>query len=171
MIRAFTMEDMPTVLKIWLTASIDAHHFIAAKFWQEQLNDMRLFYIPAAENYLYQHGTQVLGFYSLYENKLAALFVKPEMQGLGIGGNLLEHARQQREQLTLNVYCDNQASVNFYRHKGAVIIGEQICPHTGHKEYKMQLTGLKGLSAHTKKSFSLAIAKGRQSSEDKEHKQ
>ncbi len=162
MIRAFTMEDMPAVLKIWLTASIDAHHFIAAKFWQEHLNDMRLFYIPAAENYLYQHGTQVLGFYSLYENKLAALFVKPEMQGLGIGGNLLEHARQQREQLTLNVYCDNQASVNFYRHKGAVIIGEQICPHTGHKEYKMQLTGLKGLSAHTKKSFSLAIAKGRQ---------
>ncbi|MBO2637099.1 GNAT family N-acetyltransferase [Shewanella algae] len=143
MIRSFAKEDMYPLLEIWLTASIDAHDFIAADFWQSQLDNMRRVYIPAAENYVYQHGAEVLGFYSLYENSLAALFVKPTMQGLGIGSRLLEHARQQREQLTLSVYCDNQASVDFYQRRGAVIIGEQTCADTGHREYSMQLTGLR----------------------------
>ncbi|WP_218997501.1 hypothetical protein [Shewanella algae] len=79
MIRSFAKEDMYPLLEIWLTASIDAHDFIAADFWQSQLDNMRRVYIPAAENYVYQHGAEVLGFYSLYENSLAALFVKPAL--------------------------------------------------------------------------------------------
>ena len=40
---------------------------------------MREIYLPAADSQLLCLGEQVLGFYSLHEGSLAALFVAPEI--------------------------------------------------------------------------------------------
>ncbi|NER79286.1 MAG: N-acetyltransferase [Leptolyngbya sp. SIO1D8] len=137
MIRKYNESDTELVLKIWLSASIRAHNFVKPEFWESQVENMRSIYIPASETYVYEKNSKVVGFYSLYENNLAAIFVVPEMQGQGIGKQLLAHAKSQRSSLTLSVYQENEASYQFYLSQGFKVVSEQIDEHTGYPEYTM----------------------------------
>lgn len=137
MIRKYNGNDMDSVLEIWLSASVQAHDFISPEFWESQVENMRNIYIPASETYVYEVESKVVGFYALYENSLAAIFVSPELQGKGIGKQLLSHAKTQRAELSLAVYKENQASYQFYLSQGFKVLCEQLDEHTGHPEYTM----------------------------------
>ncbi|MFH0226479.1 N-acetyltransferase [Vibrio furnissii] len=137
MIRKYNENDMNSVLDIWLNASVKAHAFISPEFWESQVENMRNIYIPASETYVYEVESKVVGFYALYENSLAAIFVSPELQGKGIGKQLLSHAKTQRAELSLAVYKENQASYQFYLSQGFKVLSEQLDEHTGHLEYTM----------------------------------
>lgn len=136
-IRPFTTADMETVLTIWLDASLLAHHFIPSRYWHDNLGPMRELYLPAADSYVLWHDGKALGFYSLYEETLAAIFVTPAQQGHGYGKALLAHAKQQRQTLRLQVYQQNRASCDFYLAQGFQIKAEQQDPHTGCAEWVM----------------------------------
>ncbi|TOM78901.1 GNAT family N-acetyltransferase, partial [Vibrio parahaemolyticus] len=99
---------------------------MSAEFWESQVENMRSFYIPASETYVYEAESKVVGFYALYENSLAAIFVSPELQGKGIGKQLLSHAKTQRAELNLSVYKENQASYLFYLSQGFKVVSEQL---------------------------------------------
>jgi len=131
-IRRYNENDMDSVLEIWLNASVKAHDFISAEFWESQVENMRNLYIPASETYVYETESKVVGFYALYENSLAAIFVSPELQGKGIGKQLLSHAKAQRALLSLCVYKENKASYQFYLSQGFKVVSEQSDEHTGH---------------------------------------
>ncbi len=137
MIRKYQEIDIHHVLKIWLTASIEAHDFVDASFWESQIENMRNSYIPASDVYVFEKNSEVVGFYAVHGDNLAALFVAPEFQGQGIGKQLLAHAKNQRVTLTLLVYKENIASYQFYLSQGFKVLNEQIDAHTGHQEYKM----------------------------------
>ena len=139
MIRKFKESDMESVLDIWLCASIKAHNFVKASFWESQVENMRNIYIPASELYVYEENSKVLGFYALNNNDLAAIFVIPNQQGKGIGKKLMAHAKKQRTILKLNVYKENEASHQFYLSQGFKVVSEQADEHTGHKEYTMTI--------------------------------
>jgi len=79
---------------------------------------MRKIYIPASETYVYEMNYEVVSFYALHENRLAAIFVEPDLQAKSIGKQLLNHAKSQRTILTLSVYKENQASYQFYISQG-----------------------------------------------------
>lgn len=64
MIRTFEPRDMDQLLEIWLSASIKAHDFIDASFWQANIESMRDVYIPASETFVIEDSSGVLGFYS-----------------------------------------------------------------------------------------------------------
>lgn len=138
MIRKNTEDDLDKILDIWLNASIKAHDFVAAEFWQSQLENMRNIYLPAAETYVYEMESGVVGFYALHQDNLAAIFVAPECQGQGIGKQLLDHAKTRRRVLTLTVYKENQASCQFYLSQGFSVLNEQLDDHTGQPEYVMR---------------------------------
>lgn len=139
MIRAFNPSDIDAVLAIWLQASIKAHDFVAADFWVSQVDNMRDIYIPASKTYVYESESEVVGFYALYDNTLAAIFVSPEYQSKGIGKQLINHAKNQCAELTLSVYKENDASFQFYLAQGFSIVSEQADEHTGHQEYSMRV--------------------------------
>ncbi|MEZ8917018.1 N-acetyltransferase [Vibrio lentus] len=139
MIREYNPADIEAVLDIWLTASIKAHDFVVPEFWESQVANMRDLYIPASTTYVYQVDGEVRGFYSLYEGILAAIFVSTEHQGSGIGKQLMHHAKLERPNLSLNVYKENQATIQFYLSQGFSIVSEQVDEHTGHQEYTMYL--------------------------------
>ena len=109
MIRHFRDDDLDTILDIWLRASIKAHDFVEQKYWESQVQNMRDIYIPASDSYVYVKDNKIIGFYSLYENTLAAIFVYPEFQGQGFGRQLLLHAKKQKGVLTLSVYKENKS--------------------------------------------------------------
>ena len=139
-IRALQADDMEAVLAIWRAVSIQAHDFIAPDFWQAQRDAMRERYLPASETYVAETSGQVVGFYSLYENTLAAIFVQPEGQGRGLGSALLEDAKRRRAWLELTVYAQNTPSIRFYEARGFVRRGEQQDEHTGAPELLMRFS-------------------------------
>lgn len=141
MIRPFTASDMEAVLRIWLDASVRAHDFVPAQFWQEQLPAMRTVYLPFAQVWVYEDAGQVLGFYALVEDQLAAIFVAPQQQGQGVGAALMQHAKAQRPQLELQVYRDNHASRAFYRAHGWVDEAESVDEATGQVQLSMHWRG------------------------------
>ena len=141
MIKKYSGNDLDSVIKIWLAASIKAHSFVPEDFWRSQIGNMREIYIPASETYVYELDSEVVGFYALYENNLAAIFVKPELQGKGIGKQLINHAKTLRQTINLNVYKENQASYDFYRSQGFKLVNEQTDPHTGHQEFTLSFNG------------------------------
>lgn len=141
MIRPCKSSDIDTVLDIWLDASIQAHDFVDAAYWQSQLGNMRDIYLPASEVHVYDQNPGIAGFYALHGDSLAAIFVAPSLQGRGIGKQLLAHAKRQRTSLTLSVYQANDPSYRFYLSQGFCVVGEQTDDHTGHPEYTMTWAG------------------------------
>ncbi|HHG3517599.1 TPA: N-acetyltransferase [Vibrio parahaemolyticus] len=137
MIRKYNSNDLDSVLEIWLEASVKAHDFVPADFWESQVESMRNIYIPASEVFVYEIESKIVGFYALYESALAAIFVFSEFQGKGIGKQLLSHAKAQRAILSLSVYRENQASYQFYLSQGFAVVSEQLDEHMGHPEYTM----------------------------------
>ena len=137
MIRNATSYDIPAVLEIWLQASLLAHTFIPSCFWRSRLNDMEQIYLPQAETYVCEQYNEVVGFISLVDNHLAALFVRPMLQGHGHGKRLLQHVQSIRNELSLCVYSRNTRAVTFYRRSGFREQDERRDCHTGELERVM----------------------------------
>ncbi|NMX62929.1 N-acetyltransferase [Pseudomonas sp. WS 5079] len=137
MIRPLDPKDLDCVLQIWLDASLIAHDFIDAAFWQSQVENMRNLYLPASQTFVIERQSTVVGFYSLLEQQMAALFVAPDCQGQGLGKQLVAHARKQQPVLTLAVYKNNSASYQFYLSQGFVVTHEEIDEHSGQAQYWM----------------------------------
>ena len=140
MIRKFEISNIDKVIDIWLTASIKAHDFIDKSFWQSKVTDMREQYIPVSETYVYEENKEVIGFISLYNETISAIFISPDSQGKGIGSQLIQKAKEVRENLNLTVYKENKKSIEFYIKCGFKIEKEQIDAHTGHVELLMEFT-------------------------------
>ncbi|CBV42828.1 N-acetyltransferase [Halomonas elongata] len=138
MIRTYREADIDQVLDIWLSASIKAHGFVDPEFWESKVDEMRDRYIPASETFVYERNDRVVGFYSLFEDTLAAIFVDPDLQGQGIGAALLDDAKGRREELRLTVYRENAPSVRFYEKHGFIPLGDQVDENTGHAEIVMR---------------------------------
>lgn len=141
MIRRYNPpQDTGRVVRIWLEASILAHHFIPAMYWIGKQEDMKNVYLPASTTYVYvdEQTGLVQGFISMVDdNYLAALFVIPEAQGKGIGTALMDYVKKNHPEITLKVYAKNQPSVVFYEKQGFRLAEEQIEEETAEKEFVM----------------------------------
>lgn len=128
---------MEEVLTIWLETSIETHDFIERNFWESKVADMRNVYLPAAETYVYDGEGTLRGFVSLCGDTIAALFVRPSVHGKGIGTQLMNKAKERRQNLNLTVYKENHRGIGFYEKCGFRVETEQIDRHTGHPELLM----------------------------------
>jgi len=138
MIRKFESKDTDNILKIWLEASVISHNFIPENYWLEKLNDMRHIYLPQSNTFVIEENSIIVGFISLVENYIAALFVHPINQGKGFGKKLLQHAKELYPELILNVYSKNKKSIAFYTNQDFKMKNEQIEAQTGELETVME---------------------------------
>lgn len=138
MIRDFEQQDMDSVVRIWLDASLIAHDFIPEDYWKGKSEELRELYIPNSKTFVYENeSAELLAFISMKDQYIAALFVDPLEQGKGIGKQLLDFVKQLYQNLELDVYTENLDSVAFYKKHGFIIQEEGVEEGTGHKEYKM----------------------------------
>ena len=137
-IRKALDADYDKIVKIWLDASVLAHPFVDPGCWQSNAGEMKSTYIPMSESWLIGQEGRVLGFYSLLDDYLAAIFLKPSSQGMGVGTLLLNHAKGLTTWLNLKVYKENKGSVEFYKSRGFKILSEQIDTATGAPECLME---------------------------------
>ncbi|NBI65687.1 GNAT family N-acetyltransferase [Pseudoflavonifractor sp. 60] len=136
MIRPFVPQDLEQILNIWLETNLQAHPFVPASYWRGQLEGVGQA-LPQAEVYVWEEEGRVLGFLGLVEDYIAGIFVRPGCQSAGVGKQLLDRAKEVREQLTLHVYRKNTRAAAFYRREGFSPLSEQTDPATGEEELEM----------------------------------
>ncbi len=139
MIRIFDPQDMDIVLDIWLKGSLQAHGFIDKSYWEQQKERFRetLSSHSITAVYCEPHTDRTIGFISLVENFITALYVTPEEQGRGIGHDLLCRAKYLYPVLELSVYTENKSALSFYLNEGFQIVRYQTDQATGHEEALM----------------------------------
>ena len=130
-------EYVDVIADIWLESTIAAHAFIPASYWQSKLDQMKSVWLPSSESWGIQQGGNVSGFYSLVDDRLAALFLRPSDQGKGFGTILIKHAKSQRIRLELTVYKKNTAAIHFYVKCGFHFQNSRIDEGTGEVEQVM----------------------------------
>lgn len=137
-IRSSKNSEVNKLVEIWYESSLIAHDFINGDYWKSQRTEMEEKYIPMSETYVVSKEKNVVGFVSMKDNYLAALFIDVKHQGGGYGKGLLDFIKRQRENIQLKVYKKNNKAVDFYLKNGFVIKEETIDEQTSGEEFLME---------------------------------
>lgn len=117
MIRAFETRDLEQVMRLWLEGNLQAHGFLGEAYWRENVPAVEAA-IGEAEVYVYEAEGRLLGFIGLKDSYVAGIFVDRQARSGGIGGRLLEFAKERKDSLSLHVYAENSRAVRFYLREG-----------------------------------------------------
>lgn len=137
-IRAYKAADIDTLIDIWYRGSIKAHDFIDSSYWWSQRREMKEKYLPMSENYVITYQSRIIGFISMVDDYLAALFIDVLYQSKGYGKELLNFAKKQRDVIQLKVYKENTMAVRFYLKNGFLLKKELTDEQTNEQEYLMK---------------------------------
>ncbi|UNK19541.1 N-acetyltransferase [Paenibacillus sp. N3/727] len=141
-IRLFQNSDTERAVDIWLEGSLRSHPFIDSGYWEAQKEAMASLYLPSSTTFVLEHEDEdndtIIGFVSLIEQYIAALFIDVNAQNRGYGGRLLDHIKKERDSLHLKVYQKNESATQFYKKNGFYIVEESVDPETSESEYVMK---------------------------------
>lgn len=133
-------NDLDTLIDIWYTGSLQAHNFIDSSYWKSHIKKMKEEYIPMSEMHVITNQTKIIGFISMVDDYLAALFIDVACQNEGAGKKLLDFEKEQRNIIQLKVYKENSSAVRFYKNNGFIIKKELTDEQTNEQEYMMEWT-------------------------------
>lgn len=136
MIRKLRKADIDSVADIWLDTNRKAHAFIPASYWERNFASVKEM-LPQAEVYVYETETGIQGFLGLNGEYIEGIFVSEAAQSRGIGKLLLNHAKDRKPALRLNVYQKNVRAIRFYRREGFQIRRSGLDAATGEAECEM----------------------------------
>lgn len=136
-IRANKKTEIDKLVEIWYEGSIIAHDFINKSYWKTQKDKMKQMYIPMSETYVIENEQDVVGFVSMMNNYLAALFIDVKHHREGYGRSLLDFIKEKKENIQLKVYKKNGKAVDFYLKNGFAIKAETLDEQTSEREYLM----------------------------------
>src|SRR5699024_12055144 len=77
--------------------------------------------LPMSETHVITNQTKIIGFISMVEGYLAALFIDVAYQNNGAGKELLNFEKRRRNKIRLKVYKENLSAVRFYEKNGFII--------------------------------------------------
>jgi len=137
-IHRMKAEDIDPLVHLWYAVSVKAHHFISANYWHRAKEKMRSEYLPGSETYVARIDNQIVGFVSMLDAYLAAIFINPSMQGQGVGGRLMDHVKRSRQTIQLKVYKKNEPGIRFYQKHGFQSVSEHLDQETEEMELFME---------------------------------
>ncbi|MGL5066812.1 MAG: N-acetyltransferase [Sarcina sp.] len=139
MIRKLEDKDIDKIMEIWLETSIIAHDFISKDYWVDNYDVVKNGYLPICETYVYEEDNNIKGFISLLKGYfIGGIFIDSNQRGKGIGTKLMNFVKQGREYLALEVYKDNNSSVEFYKKQNFKIVEENLSEEVNKVEYIME---------------------------------
>lgn len=136
MIRKFQINELDTIMEIWLNTNIKAHDFINTSYWQRNY-DLVKEMLPNASIFVYEDNNQIQGFIGLMDNYIAGMFINSSSQSKGIGKDLLNYAKDINSELLLKVYKKNVRAIKFYKKENFKVLTEQIDDNTDEVELVM----------------------------------
>jgi putative acetyltransferase len=131
-IRQANRDDHDTLLDIWERPVRATHTFLSEEDIQ--------FFLPLVRDHAFRElelwvlvGDEgpMMGFMGLSGNKMEALFLAPEYFRRGGGRRLVEHARQLKGPLLVDVNEQNPQAVQFYKALGFVVYDRSEVDGTG----------------------------------------
>lgn len=137
-IELHKQSDIDTLTDIWYRGSIQAHDFIDQEYWLSQKTEMRDKYIPMSDTYVIYNQAEIVGFVSMVEDYLAALFIDTSYQKNGYGKELINFIKIQKSKITLKVYKENTSATRFYEKNGFTIKETLLDENTNQEEYLME---------------------------------
>ena len=137
-IKKISDANIQEIVDIWYETSIQSHYFIPNDYWKVNKSLMKEKYIPMSETYVATDGKILLGFVSMIDEYLAAIFVRTEYQNEGAGSQLLDYIKDIRDRIQLKVYKKNEKGIKFYKNKGFIVVSTSIDKETGEKELVME---------------------------------
>jgi putative acetyltransferase len=138
-IRPYQEQDLPELLSTWAAASEVGHPFLSPEFLAQERENFPRVYLPNAETWVFEEEGRVIGFVSLLENEVGGLFVHPAYHRRGIGGRLIDKARELRGDLDVEVFKGNPIGRAFYAKCGFELVEEKIHPGTGFELLRLRL--------------------------------
>lgn len=138
-IRSFVEQDLGELLDVWYQASLTAHPFLSQEFLAAERSEIAKDWIPQSETTVYESDGRVVGFLSLIDNEVGAVFVEPDFQGRGIGRSLMDRARESRPYLELDVFEANAIGRRFYDSYGFELVSRHIDEASGHVALRLRL--------------------------------
>jgi len=138
-IRKFKIDELETVMKIWLKTNIAAHDFITENYWLGNYDLVKKILLDATV-FVYEEDNAILGFVGLTENYIAGIFIDENSQSEGIGKALIDYVKKSYSELSLQVYKKNPHAVKFYLRFNFVVSNEQTDENTGETEFVMNWT-------------------------------
>lgn len=127
-------------MSIWLSANLEAHSFVDPDYWSRNFDAVKAM-IPQAEVWVSEGENGINGFIGVVDDYIAGIFVDASARAAGIGSQLLDRVKQDRNSLRLSVYRKNTTAVSFYRRRGFQIDKESVDPETAEPEYAMIWNG------------------------------
>ena len=140
MIRKYEEKDIDELLDAWYSASKVAHPFLSEDFFVRERKKIPEEYIPRTEIWVYEQNNKVVGFITLINELIYAFFVDTDFQRIGIGRELMEHAKSLRPFLELYVFKENKIGRNFYDKCGFIKVAEHLHEETGFMQLRLKLT-------------------------------
>ena len=117
MIRKIKEEDLTNVMTIWVKGNFKANGFIEKDYWLEIYNQTKLDFLENYKTYVYVENDEILGFISICDNEIKAIYVKEEKRGNGIGTKLLNHCRDNLEEnieMYVKIFEKNMNGILFF---------------------------------------------------------
>ena len=143
MIRTYGDADLEAVLDVWHRASMIAHSFLPDEFFERERVEIAERWMPVAETIVAETDDgRVVGFLSLIDNEVGAIFVDPDEQGRGVGRALMDVARAARPVLELDVLEANTIGRRFYAAYGFEFVDRHMNDALGHPELRLRIEGL-----------------------------
>jgi len=139
MIRKYQAQDLQAVIDIWYRASLIAHPFLDEAFLQAERQEIVEKHMPSVETWVYEKEGRIVGFIALLDCEVGAIFVDPQHQRQGIGRALMDHARDLRGNLELDVFKENRIGRAFYDRYGFKVIAEHLHEASGQLQLRLRL--------------------------------
>ncbi|MFJ9849297.1 GNAT family N-acetyltransferase [Streptomyces sp. NPDC101150] len=141
-IRRYRTADREAATDLWSRAARQAHPFIEGEGQGERARVVREVSLVRAQNWVAERAGRVVGLLGILDGndgdgietgaEIGGLFVAPEVQGLGIGRELVEHAASLRGALRLEVFEGNARARRFYGRLGFTERARRADEETGH---------------------------------------
>lgn len=139
MIRRYSEEEIPQLLRIWEAAAIIAHPFLDEPFHQFVKTAMAETYLPNSNTWVYENEQGIIGFISMNGDEIGGLFVDPGHQSKGIGGQLVKHMIPKHAPLEVEVFKRNTIGLPFYVKHGFEVINEYFHEESGQDVLRLRL--------------------------------
>jgi len=144
LIRPYRPDDLSDVIRTWDAASAVAHSFLDSDFVDAERLSIASVHLPNADTWVWEEAGTVVGFIALIGNEVGAIFLDPDFQGRGIGRRLMDHARDLRGELEVEVFEENSIGRAFYDRYGFELIERKVHRATGHAVLRLRFAADEG---------------------------
>ena len=138
MIRKYKATDTDTIIDVWYKATTLAHPFMTEEFKKKEDTAIREMYLPNTETWVYEKDENVIGFISMIENEVGAIFLLPAFHGQGIGKKLMDTVAEIYKELEVEVFEKNKIGRAFYDRYGFTFLKKLMHEETGEELLRLK---------------------------------